>query len=198
MTSKFKVGDAVMISTSSEYYTVGNCTNPKDTKGRVIGVEGEDGSLPYLVDWDNDTTNTYEASDLIKVEEVKEKHIHDILVDRSTLEVGDIVTVTHKVPSSDLGWYNCWLSGMDRAIGKECEVTSAPDSKGISLGGLGEGFGFPLQSVQLVRKGPKKINVHISEDYIAVVTEEGIKINDQVITFEDFDDLVKAVAKMRK
>lgn len=171
MNNKFKVGDAVMISTSSKYYTVGTTTNPKDTKGRVISVEGEDSRLPYLVDWDNGTTNNYEASDLIKVEVVKEKSIHDILVERSTLEVGDIVTVTHKVPSNSLGWSDSWCSGMDRVIGIECEVIEVPNSKGITLGGLGEGYYYPLQSVQLVRKVSKKINVHISEDYIAEVTE---------------------------
>ena len=199
MASKFKVGDLVMISKSSRYYTSSMYyTNPKDTKGRVIGIAGEDGSLPYLVEWDNDTTNDYEASDLILVEDVKEKSIHDILVERSTLEVGDTVIVTHKVPNNDLGWSNSWFSSMDRAIGKECEVTSAPNYKGISLGGSGEGYNYPLQSIQFVRKASKKINVHISEDYIAEVTEKGIKINDQVVTFEDFDYLVKAVAKMRK
>jgi hypothetical protein len=198
MTSKFKVGDEVMISTSSMYYIFSTTNNPRDIKGKVTRIREEDGRLPYFVEWSNGGENGYEASGLILVEEVKEKHIHDILVDKSTLEVGDIVMVTHRVPSNDLGWSNYWLSGMDRAIGKECVVTSAPDSKGITLGGLGEGYSYPLQSVQFVRKASKKINVHISEDYIAVVTEEGIKINNQVVTFEDFDDLAKAVAKIRK
>jgi hypothetical protein len=200
MDNKFKVGDVVMISTSSEYYTVGTTTNPKDIKGRVISVQKDYGDLPYLVKWDNDTTNGYEASDLIKVEEVKEKEktIHDILVERSTLEVGDIVIVTHKVPSRDLGWHNSWCSDMDRAIGKECVVTSAPGSDGILLGGLGGGFNYPLQSVRFLRKASKKIHLKISEDYNATVSEDNIKVGCQTITFTAFDELVAAVAKMRK
>lgn len=199
MNNKFKVGDLVMISISSKYYSFFSKNNPQYTKGRVISVEGWDGNFPYKVEWDNDTTNSYEASDLILVEEVKEKSIHDILVERSTLEVGDTVIVTHKVPSNDLGWLSSWINGsMDGEIGKECEVIDAPSGAGVRLGGQVGNFLYPLQSVQLVRKAPKKINVHISEDYIAVVTEKDIKINDQVITFEDFDDLLKAVTKMRK
>ena len=198
MANKFKVGDAVMISTSSEYYGLNSTNNPQDVRGVLTGITGEAGSLPYWVDWSNGGTNSYEASDLILVGEVKEKSTHSILVERSTLEVGDIVTVTHKVPDNDLGWSDNWVDSMDRAIGKECEVIQAPAFSGITLGGLGSGFHYPLQSVQLVRKGPEKINVHISEDYIAVVSEKDIKIKDLTITLEDFDRLVKAVAKMRK
>jgi ribosomal protein S17 len=199
MNNRFKVGDKVMISESSEYCGISK-NNPKDVEGVITSLnEGE--SLSHYVDWSDGTRNNYDASDLVKVEEVeevkeKEKSIYDILVERSTLEVGDIVKVTHEVPSHDLGWSNSWLSGMDRAIGEECIITEAPCSSGVRLGEQGNYYYYPLQSVRLVRK--KKINVHISEDFIAEVTEKGIKINNQVVTFEDFDDLVKAVAKMRK
>ena len=198
MNNKFKVGDEVMISTSSEYYGIGSTNNPRDVKGVLTDIVGEDGSLPYSVKWSNGGINSYEASDLIMVEAVKEKSIHDILVERSTLEVGDIVKVTHKVPDNDLGWSNNWSKDMDNAIGRECTVTSKPSSQGVQLNDGGLNYRYPLQSVQLVRKASKKINVHISEDYIAEVTEKGIKINNQVVTFEDFDDLVKAVVKIRK
>lgn len=199
MNKKLKVGDKVMISVSSDYYGISR-SNPKDVEGVITGIEGEEGSLPYYVDWSDGTRNNYEASDLIKVEEVKEveKSIHDILVERSTLEVGDIVKVTHKVPDYDLGWDNSWTMGMDDAIGWECTVISKPSSQGVRLDDRGEDYNYPLQSVQLVCKGPKPIHVHISDDYIAEVTKKGIKINDQMITFEDFDELAKAVAKIRK
>jgi hypothetical protein len=198
MNKKLKVGDKVMISVSSEYYGISKY-NPKDVEGVIARIEGEDGSLPYYVDWSNGGANSYEASDLIKVEEVKEKEksIHAILVERSTLEVGDIVKVTHKVPSYELGWDNRWSKDMDNAIGEECVVTEVPDNAGVQLDGKGNDYYYPLQSVRLVHKGPKPIHVHISDDYIAEVTEKGIKINDQVVTFEDFDELAEAVAKMR-
>jgi len=196
MNKKLKVGDKVMISVSSEYYGISK-DNPKDVEGVITSLnEGED--LSHYVDWSDGTRNNYDASDLVKVEEVKEKYIHDILVDRSTLEVGDIVTVTHKVPSHDLGWENGWSKDMDSAIGKECTVIGKPSSRGVWLKDGGASYKYPLQSVQFVRKGLKPIHVHIFDDYIAEVTEKGIKINDQMITFEDFDELAKAVAKMRK
>jgi hypothetical protein len=201
MLSKLKVGDKVMISKASEYYGISK-NNPKDVEGVITSLdEGED--LSHYVDWSEGGRNNYDASDLIKVEEVeevkeKEKSIHDILVERSTLEVGDIVKVTHEVPSNDLGWSNNWSKGMDDVIGKECTVIEVPDYRGVQLNDGGLNYSYPLQSVQFVRKAPKKINVHISDDYIAEVTEKGIKINDQVVTFEDFDELAKAVAKIRK
>ena len=199
MNKKLKVGDKVMISEMSWHYW-NTRNNPRDVEGVINGIVGEDGSLPYYVQWSNGVTNNYEASDLIMVEEVeeKEKSIHDILVERSTLEVGDIVIVTHKVPSYDLGWENRWSKDMDSAIGEECVVTEVPYSSGVQLDGKGNDYYYPLQSVQFVHKGPKPIHVHISDDYIAEVTEKGIKINDQMITFEDFDELAKAVAKIRK
>jgi len=198
MNNRFKVGDKVKISNASEYYGISR-GNPKDVEGVITGISGEVGSLPYYVQWSNETRNNYEASDLIKVEEVKEnkeKSIHDILVERSTLEVGDVVMVTHKVPSYDLGWTSSWIGDhMDAMIGKESVVTRVPSEGGVRLEDC---FVYPLQSVQLVCKGPRPIHVHISDDYIAEVTKKGIKINDQMITFEDFDELVKAVAKIRK
>jgi hypothetical protein len=199
MNNRFKVGDKVKISNASEFYGISR-SNPKDIDGRITSVSGEDGSLPYYVAWSNGTNNNYEASDLIMVEEVKEKEksIHDILVERSTLEVGDTVKVTHKVPSNDLGWANTWSKGMDGAIGNEYTVLGKPDSSGVRLDDRGMNYSYPLQSVQFVRKEPKKISIQISEDYVANVNKDNIKVGCQTITFKAFDRLAAAVAKMRK
>jgi hypothetical protein len=197
MLSKLKVGDKVKISESSEYYGISK-HNPKDVEGVITGIEGEEGSLPYYVDWSNETHNNYEASDLVNVEEEKEKSIHDILVERSTLEVGDTVIVTHKVPSHDLGWDNGWTKGMDDAIGWECTVISKPSSQGVRLDDRGEDYNYPLQSVQFVRKGLQPITVSLAKDYDAIVSKDNIKVGCQTITFEAFDKLAKAVAKIRK
>jgi hypothetical protein len=198
MNNKFKVGDKVMIDKSSDYYGSDEY-NPKDVEGVITRLnEGE--YLSHCVDWSNETRNRYKASDLIKVEEVKEKEksIHDILVERSTLEVGDVVMVTHKVPDYDLGWKCSWREGMDDAIGEECVVTGAPYSSGVILDGKGNDYYYPLQSVQLVRKAPKTEKVTLTKDYDAVVSKDDIKVGCQTITFKAFDELASAVAKMRK
>ena len=200
MNNKFKVGDAVMISKSSKYYGSNSTNNPQDVKGVLTSIKGSDGNLPYYIEWSNGGGNSYDASDLVKVEEVKEKEksIHAILVERSTLEVGDIVTVTHKVPSYEMGWAGDWVDSMNRAIDKECIITEAPCNKGVRLGGQGNDYYYPLQSVQFVRKRLNKINVLISKDYMAEVTEKNIQVGCQTITFSAFDELAEAVAKMRK
>jgi hypothetical protein len=199
MNKKLKVGDKVMISESSKYCGISK-NNPKDVEGVITSLDEGEG-LSHYVDWSDGGRNNYDASDLIKVEEVeevKEKSIHDILVERSTLEVGDIVTVTHKVPSHDLGWDNGWFMGMDGAIGRENTVISKPSSQGVRLDDRGIKYKYPLQSVQFVRKGLKLIHVLISDDYIAEVTEKNIQVGCQTITFTAFDELAEAVAKMRK
>jgi len=198
MNKKFKVGDKVMISNASEYYGISK-NNPKDVEGVITSINVH-GSLPYYVEWSNGGTNSYDALDLVKVEEVeeKEKSIHDILVERSTLEVGDTVIVTHKVPSYDLGWDNSWRGGMDDAIGKECVVTEVPYSSGVRLDRKGNDYYYPLQSVQFVRKAPKTEKVTLTKDYDAVVSKDDIKVGCQTITFKAFDELASAVAKMRK
>jgi len=198
MNNRFKVGDKVMISKASEYYGSSK-NNPTDIEGVITSIVGEDGSLPYYVVWSNGGTNSYDASDLVMVEEVREKSIHDILVDRSTLEVGDVVKVTHKVPDYDLGWECSWREGMDDVIGKECVVTEAPFSSGVRLDDkYRANYYYPLQSVQFVRKGPKPIILTLTKDYDAVVSKDDIKVGCQTITFKAFDELAAAVAKMRK
>jgi hypothetical protein len=197
MNKKLKVGDKVKINEASEYYGISK-SNPKDVEGVITAISGEVGSLPFYVSWSNETRNNYEALDLIKVEAVKEKSIHDILVERSTLEVGDVVMVTHKVPSHDLGWDNSWSKGMDDAIGWECTVISKPDRSGVRLDDRGEDYNYPLQSVQFVRKGLQPITVSLAKDYDAIVSKDNIKVGCQTITFKAFDKLAEAVAKIRK
>jgi len=196
-TRLLKSGDKVMIDKSSKYYGKSN-NNPKDVEGVITRIVGEGGTLPYYVDWSNGTTNCYKASDLIMVEEVKEKSIHDILVERSTVEVGDIVKVTHRVPSYDLGWDSNWAKDMDNAIGKECTVISKPYRCGVRLDFRGVGYNYPLQSVQLVRKASKTEKVTLTKDYDAVVSKDDIKVGCQTITFKAFDELAEAVAEMRR
>lgn len=199
MNKKFKVGDKVMISESSEYYGISK-NNPQDVEGVITSLDEGEG-LSHYVDWSDGGRNNYDASDLIKVEEVeevKEKSVHGILVERSTLEVGDTVIVTHEVPSYNLGWSNSWCRDMDDVIGRECTVIEVPNCKGVQLNNGGRNYRYPLQSVQFVRKAPKTEKVTLTKDYDAIVSKDNIKVGCQTITFEAFDELAEAVAKIRK
>jgi len=78
MNKAFKVGDKVMIDSSSEYYSDElDSSNPKDVEGIITEIEGEGyvGGLNIIVNWDNGKINGYNAVDLKLAK--KESYIHD-------------------------------------------------------------------------------------------------------------------------
>jgi hypothetical protein len=78
MNKAFKVGDKVMIDSSSEYYSDElDSSNPKDVEGTITEIEGEGyvGGLGIIVKWDNGKINGYNKVDLKLAK--KESYIHD-------------------------------------------------------------------------------------------------------------------------
>jgi len=77
MNKAFKVGDKVMIDSSSEYYSDNDTSNPRDVEGTITEIEGEDwlGGLGIIVKWDNGKINGYNKVDLKLAK--KESYIHD-------------------------------------------------------------------------------------------------------------------------
>jgi hypothetical protein len=78
MNKAFKVGDKVMIDSSSEYYSDElDLSNPKDVEGTITEIEGEDwsGGLGIIVKWNNGKINGYNKVDLKLAK--KESYIHD-------------------------------------------------------------------------------------------------------------------------
>jgi hypothetical protein len=78
MNKAFKVGDKVMIDSSSEYYSDElDSSNPKDVEGIITEIEGEGyvGGLNIIVKWDNGKINGYNVVDL-KLAKQK-SYIHD-------------------------------------------------------------------------------------------------------------------------
>lgn len=64
----FMVGDEVMIREDSDYYDDGD-SNPRDMRGIIYQIR-DDTDLPICVQWENEKTNTYGATDLyIVIEE---------------------------------------------------------------------------------------------------------------------------------
>jgi hypothetical protein len=62
---KFKVGDKVMISDDSQWYSDDDETNPINTVGKIIKIY--DDSLGIHVEWENGTSNSYDTHDLLLV-----------------------------------------------------------------------------------------------------------------------------------
>ena len=61
------VGDKVMISTDSIYYRQDDYANPINTVGTITEVKG--GDLGIVVKWDDETSNSYNARDLVVAEQ---------------------------------------------------------------------------------------------------------------------------------
>lgn len=92
--TKFKVGDRVKIAESSRYYTRGNESNPRNTEGTIHKVRDSDYGFGTQVDWDNNTSNSYNISDLELVEKSLDNlAIGDVIVDRNGEHEREVVAV---------------------------------------------------------------------------------------------------------
>jgi len=60
---KFKVGDKVMISDDSMWYSENDEFNPINVEGKIIEIKNED--LGIIVEWSNEKTNSYNERDLL-------------------------------------------------------------------------------------------------------------------------------------
>jgi hypothetical protein len=70
-TTKFKVGDKVRITKSSEWYDAnedGNSPNPPNVDGEICRIDNYD-NLGIYVEWDNGVGNSYSDYDLVLVEQ---------------------------------------------------------------------------------------------------------------------------------
>lgn len=130
----------------------------------------------------------------------------------STLEVGDLVAVTHKVPPQDLGWQNSWTSEMDMVLDKpnwHLQIKYIDKAEGVRLARVDDhgnpmpdfaplSMSYPVHVLKLVTKAPKFKEVQISNDYTAKVFSNRIEVGCQKISLSKFDELVKLVNEMRK
>lgn len=110
------------------------------------------------------------------------------------LKPGDLVRVTHKVPSHYMGWMNSWTPNMDSFIGKifEVEYSQDPSRLGISLRDGNVDFDFPPYCLEVVERGPKPIKVKISKEYTAeVFPGKKIVVGCQTIDKETFETIKK-------
>lgn len=121
--------------------------------------------------------------------------IHEQIVAELNLQIGDLVEVTHSVPSYNLGWDNSWTSAMAGAVGKRFKVTSINPQTGIELDGADSlGFSYPAQCLRVVkRKATEPVIVELNDELAAVVEDGVIRVYGQSISFEAVRRLYEAV-----
>jgi len=126
--------------------------------------------------------------------------IHAQILSELKLKVGDVVEITHKVPSNNLGWYNTWTSEMDAAVGKQGIVRAEAGEAGVrvSIKGIAGLSYYPAQSIKFISRAPKFKEMKISKDYNAKVYPDRIEVGCQTITMENFKKLQKLVAEVSK
>lgn len=128
--------------------------------------------------------------------------IQEQILESLDLKVGDIVKVTHAVPDYHLGWGAIWnAERMDRVVGKEGVVKAVSGDKGVRIDFASEGingFIFPAQTIEFVKRGPEYKEMKISKDYDAKVYKDKIVVGCQTISITDFKKLQKLVNEMTK
>lgn len=169
--------------------------------------ENSDGDLCF-----NDEMKDYLTGDFFSESDVKEflvknpheikyRHVYEILVNASTLQVGDIVEVTHIVPDYDLGWANIWVEEMDKSVGEQFTISEIDNRRGCMLRNEKDGsfsYSFPVHVLKFISKGPEFKQIRINDDHIAKVFSDRIEVGRQVITLAKFNELAKLVKEMSK
>ena len=199
-----KVGDTCRITRDRPY-----CADLKEGDIVVIKrIEREGGNIHVnKVDSDVNWFIDMSVMEPVKKETITTKiektmtTIHEQILAKLKLEVGDIVEITHKVPDRNLGWGNNWSSNMDKAVGKQGKVLAEPRAAGVMVqieGDYGFVDFFPAQSIKFISKGPKFKEMKISKDYTAKVYADRIEVGYQTITMYNFEKLQKLVAEIKK
>jgi len=194
-TVEFKVGDIVKLTGNR----AGSCNQVGDV-GEILEI-GENQCRVQVPGGDTIGNWSYKDNlELVTTIKQTSMSIHAQLMKESTLKIGDVVKVTHKVPSYNLGWEVCWDSAMNIIVGQEVTVVSNVDNSGFYCKSKSQGsWNFPVQVLEFVRKSkPEFLEMKISKDYDAKVYKDRIEVGCQTITMENFKKLQKLVAEINK
>lgn len=209
MAYKFKVGDKAS-------YRGKQGTIVELDKGSDFIYKVEWSSVRDDYDWfsgrDLDKVTPAPTPDMDVIEPVKKETIttkiqktmttiHEQILAELNLEVGNLVQITHRVPSRNLGWRNSWVPEMDKAIGREGIVQKLVDDEGVivKIDGveMEMDYYYPAQSIKFISKGPKFKEMKISKDYTAKVYADRIEVGCQTITMDNFEKLQKLVKEVK-
>ena len=117
--------------------------------------------------------------------------IHAQILASLNLKPGDLVKVTHAVPTHHLGWEAIWDNNMNQFVGKEFTVKNIlSDNTGVQLEAA-RGY-FPAQSLQVISRAVKFKTIKISDEYSAkVYAKDKILVGCQTVTKKTFDQIAK-------
>lgn len=119
-------------------------------------------------------------------------NIHSQILAELNLKIGDIVKVTHRVPSGNLGWEADWVSQMDIMIGKEFKVKDISKIYGIDLG-----YNFPAQCIEVIKRGPVNVSVKLNSDYTAIIHKNGdVEVGCQTINIGMVKEVLAAYKEL--
>jgi len=118
------------------------------------------------------------------------------------LQPGDVVRVTQRWASHNLGWTNAWADDMDNYIGNEYVVSAIADGNhGVKFRDCPFTFKFPIYSLELVRRAGEHIprpqptsNLeNEQEEAVVTTTEKVICITDKwnYVNLGEVYDVVK-------
>jgi len=118
--------------------------------------------------------------------------IHAQIVKNLNLKIGDIVKVTHRVPSGNLGWKADWIGEMNDFIGKEFRVKDISENCGIGLG-----YYFPAQCIRFISAKPTTKTIKLNSEYKAIVNKNGeVQVGCQTINIEMVEEVLAAYKEL--
>jgi len=190
--TEFKVGDIVKL-TGNE---AGSCNQVGDV-GEILEIDGHQCKVQVP---GGDTTANWSYKDDLELTTKIEKTmtLQEQIIKDLDLQVGDVVKITHAVPTGNLGWKGGWVSDMNNTIGKEGIVKSISSTHvSVAVEGIITHV-YPAQVLQFVSRGPKYKEMQLTRDYNAKVYPDRIEVGCQTITMENFKTLQKLVTEMTK
>ncbi len=124
--------------------------------------------------------------------------LHSQYLNALNLQEGDIVKITHAVPTHHMEWKNSWTEGMNKAVGKTGTVISISDRDSgvcINIQGISN-YNYPAYCIEVVEKGKPTSKIKISKDYTATVYPgDRIEVGCQVIDKNTFNKIKEAFEK---
>lgn len=122
----------------------------------------------------------------------KNMTIHSQILAELNLQPGDFVTVTHAVPSGNLGWDAHWVSTMSKSVGQTLKVAGV-NYNGVTLADGQGGYNYPAQSLIVARRKSLYTEINISREYTAkIYPGDRIEVGCQTITEAVFNRIKAA------